>query len=194
MVQSSRARPGPVVECAAHLVGNGAAILSGRPRGGQLRAEAAQRLRREPEPCLLPLDFTGVGFMDVSCADELLEGLLSEVLGGGFGERRLVGQGMNASVRDTADAVLRLRDRALLVREGEGAAVLGHLQPPLRQALTAVLEHGRITSPRLAEALGRNLNIACNRLNALQRQGLVWRWRDNSSSGGGRQYSYESLV
>jgi len=183
-----------VAQCPAHVLGNGAAILSGRPRGAQLREEAARRLRQEPEPCLLPLDFSGVEFMDVSCADELLEGLLSEVLRGGFGERRLVAQGMNASVRDTADAVLRLRERALLAREAAGAAVLGHLRAPLRQALNAVLEHRRITSPRLAEALGRNLNIACNRLNALQRQGLVWRWRDGASSGGGRQYCYESLV
>lgn len=73
-------------------------------------------------------------------------------------------------------------------------AVLGRLQPPLREALATVLERRRVTSPELAEALGRNLNIACNRLNALQRQGLVWRWKDGTSAGGGRQYTYETLV
>lgn len=194
MIRSSTARGGAALECAPHAVGGSATILSGRPRGAQLRQAVVERLHLEPAPCLLPLDFSGVAFVDVSCADELLEGTLREVLAGGFGERRLVAQGMNASARDTVDAVLRLRERALLVRQADGVSVLGRLQEPLRQALEAVLEHRRITSSGLAEVLDRNLNIACNRLNALQRQGLVWRCRDHSSSGGGRQYSYESLV
>jgi len=188
------AERGPARECRAHLLSSDARILSGRPRGAQLRGTVEERLQQEPAPCLLPLDFGGVEFVDVSCADELLEGLLARVTGGDLGARLVLAQGMNASVRDTVNAVLQLRERALIVRDAAGVAVLGHLQPPLLEALSAVPEGGRITSPELAEVLGRNLNIACNRLNALVRHGLVWRWRDAAAAGGGRQYTYESLV
>ena len=50
------------------------------------------------------------------------------------------------------------------------------------------------TSSEFAEALRKNINIACNRLNALQKMGLICRVRDGSVPGGGRQFYYESIV
>ena len=50
------------------------------------------------------------------------------------------------------------------------------------------------TSSEISKALNKNVNIACNRLNALQRMGLVCRLKDESVEGGGRQFVYEAIA
>ena len=62
------------------------------------------------------------------------------------------------------------------------------LKTPIREALDVVLTRKKGTSSEFAHALRKNINIACNRLNALQKMGLVCRVRDGSVSGGGRQF------
>ena len=54
--------------------------------------------------------------------------------------------------------------------------------------------YDKLPGHEFAEALSKNINIACNRLNALQKMGLVCRVRDGSVDGGGRQFYYESIV
>ena len=68
------------------------------------------------------------------------------------------------------------------------------LKTPIREALDVVLSRKKGTSSEFAHALHKNINIACNRLNALQKMGLVCRVRDGSVPGGGRQFFYESIV
>ena len=72
--------------------------------------------------------------------------------------------------------------------------LLGALKRPMREALDVLLARKCATSAELSEALDRNVNIVCNRLNALQRMGLVCRLRDGSVAGGGRQYYYVSIL
>ncbi len=72
--------------------------------------------------------------------------------------------------------------------------LLGDLKTPIREALDVMLARKRVTSSEIAEALGKNINIACNRLNALQRMGLVCRVKDASVQGGGRQFIYEAIL
>ena len=57
-----------------------------------------------------------------------------------------------------------------------------------------MVERKYATSAEVSDALDKNVNIVCNRLNALQRMGLVCRQRDGSVSGGGRQYFYVSIL
>jgi len=103
-------------------------------------------------------------------------------------------QGVNPSVRETIEAVLKLRGLTALLREDHRAVVVGDLKRPMRETLDVLIQKKQGTSSDLAGALDKNLNIVCNRLNALQRMGLVCRVRDGSVPGGGRQYYYESIV
>ena len=169
-------------------------ILSGRERGRELLDELMDYLRGSDPEVVVPLDFSRIEFIDISCADEFLTKLLMRIGSGELGTRYAYVQGANLSVRETLEAALRLRGLAVLCRDGDGVEVLGRLKTPIREALDVLLEKKKGTSSEMAEALRKNVNIACNRLNALQRMGLVCRVRDGSVAGGGRQFFYESIV
>ncbi len=179
--------------CAAISLGGGAPILSGRPRGAELLAAVVARLGENPEPSATPLDLAGITFIDVSCADELLNKLLRRLRSGEMGRRYVFLQGGNPSVTETVETVLRLRGLSVLAKVGgDGIAVLGELAQPMREALDVLLREKALTSAELATTLGKNTNVVCNRLNALQRQGLACRQR--ADGAGGRRYAYLSIL
>jgi predicted transcriptional regulator len=89
---------------------------------------------------------------------------------------------------------LQLRELAVLYRSGDQIELLGMLKRPMREALDVLLERKCATSAEVSDVLNKNVNIVCNRLNALQRMGLVCRLRDGSVAGGGRQYYYVSIL
>ena len=80
----------------------------------------------------------------------------------------------------------------MLARQEGEVALLGELARPMREALEVLLAHKALTSAQLATALGKNTNIVCNRLNALQRLGLTCRLQDGGGSG--RRYHYVSIL
>ncbi|MCC7263320.1 MAG: hypothetical protein IT369_12445 [Candidatus Latescibacteria bacterium] len=174
------------------VVGQGEAILSGRPRGAQLLAAVVETLQQAADPSATPLDLSGVAFLDVSCADELLNKLLRRVGSGELGGRYVFLQGANVSVSETVETVLRLRSLCVLSRQGNEVAVLGELARPLRDALEILIRKKALSSAEMAAALGKNTNIVCNRLNTLQRQGLACRQQD--AGPGGRRYTYVSIL
>ncbi len=178
----------------AYLFSGEQGILSGRPRGAELLEELMQYLLSGPTNAATPLDFSGVSFMDVSCADEMLNKLLLRLTSGEIGPRYVYIAGVNISVRETIAAVLQLRELAALYKDGDRVEVLGVLKTPMREVLDVLLVHKCATSAEISDALGKNINIVCNRLNALQRLGLVCRLRDGSVAGGGRQFYYVSIV
>jgi hypothetical protein len=169
-------------------------ILSGRPKGAELLEDLMGHLLRGPDNVATPLDFTQVSFIDVSCADEMLNKLLLRLRSGEMGCRYVYIKVANTSVRETIEAVLQLRELALLYRSGDQIELLGMLKRPMREALDVLLERKCATSAEVSDVLNRNVNIVCNRLNALQRMGLVCRLRDGSVAGGGRQYYYVSIL
>ena len=156
--------------------------------------ELMEHLLSGPTDSATPLDFSRVSFMDVSCADEMLNKLLLRLTSGEIGHRYIYIAEANISVRETIAAVLQLRELAALYKDGEHVEVLGVLKTPMREVLDVLLAHKCATSAEISDALGKNINIVCNRLNALQRLGLVCRLRDGSVAGGGRQFYYVSIV
>ena len=170
-------------------------ILSGRDRGENLLDQLMVFMQTAADDAVIPLDFSNTSFIDISCADEFLSKLLMRIGSGELGNRFAFIQNANDSVRETLEAVLKLRDLAALIVDDQGEThVLGILKTPIREALDVVLSKKKGTSSEFAEALSKNINIACDRLNALQRMGLVCRVRDGSVAGGGRQFFYESIV
>ena len=55
----------------------------------------------------MPLDFSDVQFIDISCADEFLTKLLMRIGSGEMGNRYVFIQNANQSVRETLEAVLQ---------------------------------------------------------------------------------------
>jgi len=189
-----RVQPQAIHHAPAYLFAGEQGILSGRPRGAELLAELMQHLLSGPADAATPLCFSRVSFIDVSCADEMLNKLLLRLASGELGRRYVYIADANISVRETIAAVLQLRELAALYKDGEHVEVLGVLKTPMREVLDVLLAHKCATSAAISDALGKNINIVCNRLNALQRLGLVCRLRDGSVAGGGRQFYYVSIV
>jgi DNA-binding transcriptional ArsR family regulator len=183
-----------IYQAPAYLFAREQGILSGRPRGAELLEELMQHLLSGPADSATPLDFSRVSFIDVSCADEMLNKLLLRLASGEIGHRYVYIAGVNISVRETITAVLHLRELAALYKNGAHVEVLGVIKTPMREVLDVLLAHKCATSAEISDALGKNINIVCNRLNALQRLGLVCRLRDGSVAGGGRQFYYVSIV
>jgi DNA-binding transcriptional ArsR family regulator len=169
-------------------------ILSGRDLGERLLDQLTLHLRDAEPDSTTPLDFSAIQFVDISAADEFLCKLLMRIASGELGTRYVFVSGANESIRETFEAVLKLRDLAALCKEGDERIILGVLKTPMREALEVILAARQGTSAELAQRLDKNINIACNRLNALQKMGLVCRTRDGSVQGGGRQYYYEAIV
>ena len=169
-------------------------ILSGRDLGERLLDQLTLHLRDAEPDSATPLDFSAIQFVDISAADEFLCKLLMRIASGELGTRYVFISGANESLRETFEAVLKLRDLAALCKEGDDRIILGVLKTPMREALEVILAARQGTSAELAQRLDKNINIACNRLNALQKMGLVCRTRDGSVQGGGRQYYYEAIV
>ena len=181
-------------EAPAYRFGVQQGILSGRPRGAELLEDLMGYLLRGPDNAATPLDFTQVSFIDVSCADEMLIKLLLRLRSGEMGSRYVYIKVANTSVRETIEAVLQLRELAVFYRIGDQIELLGMLKRPMRETLDVLLERKCATSAEVSDVLNKNVNIVCNRLNALQRMGLVCRLRDGSVAGGGRQYYYVSIL
>jgi len=181
-------------EAPAYRFGAQQGILSGRPRGAELLEDLMGYLLRGPDNAATPLDFTQVSFIDVSCADEMLIKLLLRLRSGEMGSRYVYIKVANTSVRETIEAVLQLRELAVLYRSEDQIELLGMLKRPMREVLDVLLERKCATSAEVSGVLNKNVNIVCNRLNALQRMGLVCRLRDGSVAGGGRQYYYVSIL
>ena len=169
-------------------------ILSGRSKGAHLLDALMAHLLKCPDQCAFALDFSQISFVDVSCADEMLNKLLLRLRSGELGNRFVYIAGANTSVRETVEAVLQLRELSVLLEDEAGIQLLGSLKRPMREALDVLIERKCATSAEISETLDKNVNIVCNRLNALWRMDLVCRLRDGSVAGGGRQYYYVSIL
>ncbi|MFQ6094499.1 MAG: hypothetical protein ACE5OR_17800 [bacterium] len=169
-------------------------ILTGRPRGEEILDSLMDYLKGSESDRAFPLDFSNVEFLDISCADEFLTKLLLRIRSGELETRFVFVQNANLSVKETLQAVLQLRGIAILMKDNGGVEILGEIKRPIREALEILIERKRVTSAELAEALNKSVNIACNRLNLLQRMGLACRLREDSLPGGGRRYYYESIL
>lgn len=169
-------------------------ILSGRPKGEEILDRLMDHLKAEEVGTVVPLDFSRIEFLDISCADEFLTKLLLRIRSGELEGRFVFIRDANPSVRETLQAVLQLRGLAALSGDEEAVEILGELKMPIRETLEVLLDKKRLTSVELARALNKNVNIACNRLNALQRMGLIYRLREDALPVGGRQYRYESIL
>ncbi len=175
-------------------------ILSGRKKGQEILDDLMAHIARAEANTVVPLNFSGIEFLDISCADEFLTKLILRIRSGELGSKFIFIVGANPSVKETIEAVLKIRDLAVLLipdrfnRGGEKIEIMGELKPPNREALEILLKKKKLTSTQLSKALKKNVNIACNRLNALQKMGLTYRVKDPNVQGGGRQYYYESIV
>ncbi len=173
---------------------NGSTNLVTRETGAVIRERLERELIAESEPTTAFLDFSGVGVIDYSCADEVIAKLISRLLSGEYGDKFVVLENLSPNQMENIEVALERKKLAVLYLQGGGGwQVIGFLNNYLRKTLISVMETGIITLRELAREGGIGLNTGGTRLLNLYKKRLIWRSEEISKEGG-RQFGYKSLT
>lgn len=159
-----------------------------------------EQLRRSLEPevekgsTLVVIDFSKVGVVDFSCADEVVAKMYVRLRAGEYGERFLLLDRLSEGHRENVGAALERKSLAALARPaGERDFILlGTLNDYLRETLEMVRERGRLTARELSEARRLAMNTASTRLINLHDARLVMREAEPGAASR-RQFAYRWL-
>jgi len=143
------------------------------------------QVRDTPEGTVTYVDCLSADY-SASALDELLvAGVLTHISAGILGSRRVVLRNVSAGTLDELRFLLeRVKGRKLAVlaepSTGTMMALIGDIGAKLRQTWEAV-QGSSVSAPETAERFGISPNAAHNRLNELERLGLVWRAEPDGS-------------
>ena len=180
------------------LFKNGKKEMAGRSRGARLRETIEKILREGDEPCLV-IDFSGMGSIDFSWADEVVAKMVSRLWGDEYGEKYLVLKGLNPSQEENIGVALERKKLAVLTTGPGGWRIIGSLNNYLIQTLNQVMNTRRLTLRELSEKEKIGMNTSGTRLLNLYRKRLVSRIEgvndlNRDATPRGRQYVYQSLL
>lgn len=180
------------------LFKNGKKEMAGRSRGARLR-ETIEKILREGDELCLVIDFSGMGSIDFSWADEVVAKMVSRLWGDEYGEKYLVLKGLNPSQEENIGVALERKKLAVLTTGPGGWRIIGSLNNYLVQTLNQVMNTRRLTLRKLSEKEKIGMNTSGTRLLNLYRKRLVLRIEGVNDSNRdathrGRQYVYQSLL
>lgn len=183
-----------VKEVCRQLAAGDVVHLVTRATGQVARSFFARELGALPAGSVMTLDFSGVGIIDFSCADECLAKLVTRLIAGEYGEKYLRLAGLGESQQENIHVALeRKRLPALLVHPDGSWDCLGTITPHLRETLLLLSERSRMSARELVGLLDLELTASSTRLGSLHRLRLVRR-RERAIDEGGREFVYEALV
>jgi len=148
-----------------------------RPTGAAVRHRVLTVLRDTPDNDA-QLDFSQVGLMDFSCADEVIAKLLVEILD--LPVQRLMLRGVHENHADAIEHALARYDLvvvALLVESAE-PLLLGSAPEDWRDAFRALTRLGRAAAPPVADALSWTVSRTMDALQGLARRRCVLAYPD----------------
>lgn len=180
------------------LFKNGKKEMAGRSRGARLRGTIEKILREGEEPCLV-IDFSGMGSIDFSWADEVVAKMVSRLWGDEYGEKFLVLKGLNLSQEENIGVALERKKLAVLTTGPGGWRIIGSLNNYLVQTLNQVMNTRQLTLKELSEKEKIGMNTSGTRLLNLYKKRLVLRMEGANDSNReathrGRQFVYQSLL
>lgn len=160
-----------------------------RPTGAAVRTGIEQQLADAEERTLTVIDFTHVGLLDFSCADEIVAKLLVSYCEPA-GERApaatrvspprdcyFLFKGVSDSHLDAIDAVLQRRGLALVAQTDDGLPqLIGTVDERERRAWEAVTRLGRAQLADIASEVGLEEPQAELLLSGLSRRRLIMRF------------------
>jgi hypothetical protein len=164
-----------------------------RETGRSMRELIELRLEREPEGAVVALDFSHVGIIDFSCADEIVSKLVARLQGLEYGDKYVVLHGLTSTHEENVAVALERKKLAVLVSRPDGSwRLLGSLNPYLNEALQFVMNQKEITARDLADDTQVEISLASTKLLNLFKARLVQRSSERLPDGG-RQFIYRSL-
>ena len=180
------------------LLKNGTKEMTGRSRGVRVREAIEKVLGEGKGTSCVVLDFSGIGAIDFSWADEVVAKMVSRLWGGEYGEKFLLLRGLNPSQAENINVALERKRLAVLTIGPEGWRIIGSLNNYLVHTLNQVMKRKRLTLRQLSEEERIGMNTSGTRLLNLYKKRLVARMegpttrRDDPHRG--RQFVYRSLL
>src|SRR3990172_3787147 len=95
-------------------LGNGSSDLVTRPSGQAIRERIERDIEKEKNGEVIALDFSNIGIIDYSCADEIVAKLISRLLSGEYGDRYLMLAGLNENQKENIEVALERKDLAVM--------------------------------------------------------------------------------
>jgi hypothetical protein len=180
------------------LLKNGSRDMTGRSRGARIREAIEKILGDEKGSLRVVLDFSGMGSIDFSWADEVVAKMISRLWGGEYGQKFLVLKNLNPSQMENIGVALERKKLAVLTTGSEGWRIIGSLNNYLIHTLNRVMKKRQLTLRELSEEEGIEMNTSGTRLLNLYKKRLVVRvegpMMGKEDSHRGRQYIYQSLL
>ena len=162
-----------------------------RPTGAAVRTQIEALLADARERSLTIIDFSHVGMIDFSCADEVVAKLLLRYAAAEREAREayFLFRGVTDDHWDAIEAVLERHGLALVLEssegDGGGAKLVGIVNDGERQAWQKVYELGRTGAADLSAALGSTPDQCQLVLDGLHRRRLLMRLDDAYVAVGG---------
>ncbi|HVD59534.1 MAG TPA: hypothetical protein VNC11_01585 [Gemmatimonadaceae bacterium] len=164
-----------------------------RPTGAAVRIEIEHRLDEIGDRALAVLDFSHVGLLDFSCADEIVAKLLQQYVSVDIPRREVyfLFYGMNEGHMDAIESVLERHGLALVTQRADGTPYLmGKIDGDERRIWECICELGKAEPAEVMSAAGLERECVERGLDDLWRRRLVIR-QDNRymSLAGGKTES-----
>jgi hypothetical protein len=153
-----------------------------RPTGAAVRCEIEQELDRIGDRALTVIDFSHVGLLDFSCADEIVAKLLLQYVSLDSPRREVyfVFKGISESHLEAIEAVLERHKLALVTQHANGESrLIGIIGLAERKAWEIISQLGAGISADVADAIGQSKADAERTLDTLWRRRLLIRY-DNA--------------
>jgi hypothetical protein len=170
---------------------NGSHDLVTRTSGQVIRDRIERDIEKEKDGEVIALDFSDIGIIDYSCADEVVAKLISRLLSGEYGDKYIILTGLNENQKENIEVALERKGLSVLAEVNGKKLLIGELNNYLRQTLDFILEKGLITAKDLSEALRLEMNTSGTRLLNLHKKRLVK--RIDEIRNGGRVWVYEKI-
>jgi hypothetical protein len=160
-----------------------------RPTGAAVRTQIEALLADSRERSLTVIDFSHVGMIDFSCADEVVAKLLLRYVAAEREDQEayFLFRGVTDDHWDAIETVLERHGLALVLETagGGGARIVGMVNDGERRAWEKVYERGRTAASELAMALGSGTDDCARMLDTLHRRRLLMRLDDGYIAVGG---------
>ncbi len=182
-------------ELMGQVLTNGSKNLVTRETGKVIREAIENRIQDEPGGTIVILDFSGVGIIDFSCAEEVIAKMTARLNNMEYGDKYILLSKLTLNQEENIHAALESKKLlALSLKGAEKPKYLGVLNPYLMDTLEFILERKSITARELADLTRVEINTASTKLLNLYKARLVSRERVSLEEGGGRQFIYKSLI
>ncbi len=171
---------------------NGSSDLVTRQSGQVIRERIKRDIEKEKDGEVIALDFSKIGVIDYSCADEIVAKLMSRLLSNEYGDKYILLAGLNDNQKENIEVALERKDLAVIADMKNGEKILlGNLNNYLKETLELIVKKGKITAKELSEIMKLEANTSGTRLLNLHKKRLVK--RIDEIKDGGRVWVYERL-